>query len=92
MPAVTYRTKDGTKEGFVPGVGPIVDGRITVPEGTVLENANLERIEDQPQPQPHPQAAPAASVASPSVASSPAPVPVAQPVPHNEQPVNKDNV
>ena len=44
MPTI-YKTKDGTLTGFVPGVGLIVDGKITVPEGVVIENANFEKVE-----------------------------------------------
>lgn len=86
----TYQTKDGTQDGFVPGVGQIVGGKITVPDGIVLENANLELVVDQPQP----QAAPVAPAATPSatpvtlttspVAPQPAPAP-------EQQTVNKES-
>ena len=68
----TYKTKDGTLTGFVPGVGQIVDGKITVPDGVVIENANLVKI-DETSPQPAAPTAPAAPVASQPVNTAPAP-------------------
>ncbi|HVB24126.1 MAG TPA: hypothetical protein VNG51_19465 [Ktedonobacteraceae bacterium] len=72
----TYQTKDGTKIGFVPGVGEIVDGLLKdAPDN--LENHNLVKVEQaqqaeqtsvqppvQPQTQPQVSAAPAVPVAS----------------------------
>lgn len=43
-----YQTKDGSKTGFVPGVGEIVDGKIEGPDN--LESPNLEKMTDQTQP------------------------------------------
>jgi len=104
MPQV-YRTKNKIQTGFVPGVGEIVNGLLTVPDGIVIENANLEKIEPEKVEEPSlPQAsaapaAPAPSVSPvPSVPATPVSVPVTppqttpvtQPTPPAEQ-VNKEN-
>lgn len=103
MPQI-YKTKDGTQTGFVPGVGEIVNGLLTVPDGIVIENANLEKIEPEKLEEPsQPQASAAPAAPAPSVSPAPsAPVPpanvpvtppqtapVIQPTPPVEQ-VNKE--
>lgn len=77
----TYKTKDGSKTGFVPGVGEIVDGKLTVPDGMTIENANLEIVEDQPSP-----TAPAAPVASNPVP----PAQAANPIPPTQTQTNQE--
>lgn len=46
MSKFTYKTKDGTKTGFIPGVGEIVDGEISSP--VELESPNLELADAAP--------------------------------------------
>lgn len=72
----TWETIDGTQTGVVIGAGVIADGKITVPEGTVIENANLRKVEQAAAP-----AVPVAStpLATPSVLNPPAPQPPQQP-------------
>jgi len=86
-----YKTKDGTKTGFVPGVGDIVNGKIEGPEN--LESANLVRVDEQtPPPQQTAPAAPAASIPAPvQAATPPAPNNPSTTPPQNEQPANKEN-
>ena len=76
----TYKTKDGSQTGFVPGVGAIVDGLLkNAPDN--LENANLVKVET---PIPSQPPAPAAPAASPSV--NPAPMPATP----TANPINKE--
>lgn len=87
----TYRTKDGTKTGFIPGLGVIVDGVITVPDEIVIENANLEKVTEAPAPAT--QAAPAEpATPSPAPAAAPATPPAATPQEATPQltPANQD--
>lgn len=44
----TYKTKDGSKNGFVPRAGKIVDGVIQSPKP--LENPNLVLVTEQQTP------------------------------------------
>jgi hypothetical protein len=82
----TYKTKDGTQSGFVVGVGQIVDGKIEVPDGVIIENANLVKVEDQP------QTAPAAPVASNTPVNPMQNAPMDQPSPPQSiQNVNKES-
>lgn len=50
MSKFTYKTKDGSKTGFVPNIGAIEDGRIT--SDTPLHNPNLELVSSDEQPAP----------------------------------------
>lgn len=54
MSKFTYKTKDGSSTGFVPGVGAIVDGQIS--SDTPIESPNLQLVNDvagaEPQPAP----------------------------------------
>lgn len=63
-----YKTKNGMQDGFVPGVGAIVNGMIEGPDN--LESPNLVKV-DQPQIAAS-QTAPAAPVASPQPTPAPA--------------------
>jgi hypothetical protein len=82
----TYRTKNGQKTGFVPGVGVIADGTITVPDGMILENANLELVEDQQPSQAAPAApAPSVSATQPVAPATSLPPTPTQPVPQITQ-------
>ena len=66
----TYKTKDGSQTGIVPGVGIIANGQITVPDHVVIQNANFELVmEKAEQTANTPPAAPVAPGASSMVAN-----------------------
>lgn len=65
MSKYTYKTKDGTKTGFVPGIGAITDGSIT--SHVLIESPNLELVHtDEAAP-----AAPVVGTASPQNPNQP---------------------
>ena len=74
----SYKTKNGEKEGFVPGVGQIVDGKITVPDGVTIENANFELVQESSESQAAPVAPPASTTPTPTAVP---PVSPQQPAP-----------
>lgn len=53
-----WKTKNGQQEGFVPGVGQIVAGKIDIPDNVEVESSNLVKVEPE-------QTAPVAPPASP---------------------------
>lgn len=62
----TWETIDGTQTGVVIGAGEIVNGKLTVPAGTVIENANLRKVAAVA------PAAPVVSTTPPQAPSTPA--------------------
>lgn len=78
MPVI-YRTRNGMQNGYVTIAGrpvPIINGMLTVPDGTVIESANLEIVVQEKPAEETPtqsvnntpsQTAPAAPVASPAI-------------------------
>lgn len=94
-----YKTKNGLKTGFVPGVGRIVDGLIET--SVLLEGGNLELVETKQEEQQQPnQTAPVETPTQPTPpVSAPAAPAVSQPIQQatqtavapNPQPVQNTN-
>lgn len=79
-----YKTKDGRKSGYIPGVGTIVDGTIT--SARALHNHNLVLISSEGSETPTAAPANVHGVAAPSEQGASIPQPQAETEQTNKEP------